>query len=107
MAMLGLLADIVLLLVILGLSFLLLVLGVFTREQRGEMCLHRLAGLHRKARRQRIQVGIGVDLRTINVEFFAPDQLLLLALLNDRLKAAAKDLHSIALPNTGQARMVG
>ena len=62
--------------------------------------------LHRKARRQRIQVGIGVDLRTINVEFFAPDELLLLALLHNGLEEAAKDLNPIAVANFGQTRMV-
>src|SRR5205085_9850167 len=57
-----------------GSGFLLLALSLFTGEQSGQMALHRLSCLDGKARRQRIQVGIGVDLRTINGEFFAPDQ---------------------------------
>src|SRR5712692_12082450 len=40
------------------------------------MRLHRLAGLDSKARSQRIEVGIGVDLRAINVQLSPPDQLL-------------------------------
>src|SRR5207248_547715 len=55
----------------------------------------------------RIQVGIGVDLRTINVEFFAPDQFLLLALLHNGVKETAKDLHAVAIADLGQTRMIG
>jgi hypothetical protein len=42
-------------------------LAVLLSEQSGQMNLHGCSRLHRKARRQRVQVGIGVDLGTINV----------------------------------------
>jgi hypothetical protein len=46
-------------------------------------------------RSQRIQVGIGVDLRIINIEFLAPDQLLLLALFHNRIIEAPELLSAI------------
>ena len=63
--------------------------------------------LDRKARGERIQVSVRIDLRAINVQLSTPDQLLLLALLQNRLKEAAKHLDTVALTNTGQARMIG
>ena len=63
--------------------------------------------LHRKARGERIQVGVGVDLRAINVQLSTPDQLLLLALLNDGVEEAAKDVDPIAFTDTGETRMIG
>src|SRR5260370_28630345 len=63
--------------------------------------------LHCKARSQRIEVGIGVDLGAIDIEFLAPDQLLLLALFYDCVEEAAEHLYSIALTDAGQARMIG
>jgi hypothetical protein len=60
-----------------------------------------------KARRERIQVGIRVDLRAINVQLSTPEQLLLLTLLNDRVEEAAKHINPIALTDTGQTRMIG
>ena len=40
------------------------------------MFLDHLTRLHCKARSQRIEVGIGVDLRAIKVQLATPDQLL-------------------------------
>ncbi len=54
-----------------------------------------------------IQGGIGFHFGAIDVEFLAPDQTSLLALLHNRLKEAAKDLHSVALTDAGQAGMIG
>src|SRR5262249_680138 len=52
------------------------------------------------------QVGIGVDLRAIDVQLATPDQFLLLALLNDGVEEAAKNVHAIAFADTRQAGMV-
>src|SRR5258708_2107050 len=71
------------------------------------MGLRGCSRLDRKARRERVQVGIGVDLGAINVEFFAPDQLLLLALLYNGVEEAAKDVDPIAFTNTCEAGMIG
>src|SRR5258708_9768585 len=71
------------------------------------MGLHGCSRLDRKARSQRIQVGIGIDLSAINVEFFAPDQLLLLALFHNRVEEAAKDVDAIAFTNARQTGMIG
>ena len=72
------------------------------------MGLQGCSRLNSKARSERIQVGIGVDLGAINVKFFAPDQLLLLALFHNRVEEAAKDLnarlaHEYASNLNGQA----
>src|SRR5437868_13055304 len=70
------------------------------------MCLDRLTRLDREARGERIEVRVRVDLRAINEEFLAPDQLVLLALLNDGVKEAPKDIDPVAFSDTGQAGMV-
>src|SRR5258708_3373605 len=71
------------------------------------MLLDGLSGLNCKTRRERIQIGIGVHLSGIKVQFFAPHQLSLLTLFNDRVKEAPEHLHSIALTYAGEAGMVG
>src|SRR6266436_5819807 len=51
--------------------------------------------------------GIGLDLRTINVQFLTPDQSRLLALLHNGLKETPKGFHPITVAYPGQARMIG
>jgi hypothetical protein len=50
----------------------------------------RLAGLDGKARRERIEGGIGLDLGRVEGAFFAPDQPRLLTLLDNRLERSAE-----------------
>src|SRR5207247_1606882 len=70
------------------------------------MALDSCSCLHRKARSERIQVGVRVDLRAINVQLSPPDQLLLLALLDNGVEETAKDVHAIALADARQAGMI-
>ena len=71
------------------------------------MSLNSFSCLNCKARGERIQVGVRIDLGPIKVEFFAPDELLLLALLHNRLKEAAKNFEPIAAADATQAGMIG
>ena len=59
-----------------------------------------------KARDERIHRGIGIDLGGIDVEFFAPDEVGLLALLDNCVKKAAEHIQSIPRSNAAQARMI-
>jgi hypothetical protein len=70
-------------------------------EQLAEM------GLDCEARRDRVQGGVGLDLGGVEVQLLAPDQPGLAALLRDRLEEAAEYGQAIALPNPGQARVIG
>ncbi len=88
------------------LCWLWLLVAVFLSEQSGQMSLHGCSRLDRKARSERIQVGVSVDLRAINVQLSTPDQLLLLALLNDGVEEALEHLHAIAFSDTCQAGMI-
>jgi hypothetical protein len=85
---------------------LLLDLCIFMSEQSSQMGLHGCSCLDRKARSQRIEVSIGADLRAINVELFALDQLLLLALLHNGVEEAAKDVHAISFSDARETGMV-
>ena len=60
-------------------------------EKLLQMILERLACLDTKASRERIQGCIGVHAGCVNIEFFAPDQSCLLALLDHHVKEAAED----------------
>ncbi len=71
------------------------------------MGLDSLSRLHRKARDERIHVGVGIDLCAIKVQLATPDQLLRLSLLNDGIEEAAKDVDPIAFTDTGETRMIG
>ena len=51
--------------------------------------------------------GVGLDLRGIEVELPAPDQACLLAQVDDLLEEALKDVDAEALPDAGQAGVVG
>ena len=63
--------------------------------------------LDSEARGHRIERGIGLDLGRVEVEFLAPDQTGGEALLDDRLEEAVEDLQAVALPDAGQAGVVG
>jgi hypothetical protein len=67
----------------------------------------RQMGFHRKAGLDRLDGGVRQDFGRIYVQFLAPDQAGLLALLNDGLKEAAEDLQPIARANAAQARVIG
>ena len=60
-----------------------------------------------KARLDRIQGGIDVHFRSIHIELLAPDQTRLLALIDNGLEEATKQLHTIAAANAREARMIG
>src|SRR5262249_27048715 len=66
----------------------------------------RLTGLDGKARRERIERGVGLDLSGVEVEFFAPDEPSPLALLDTRFEELAEDGKAIAGTDAGQARMI-
>src|SRR5260221_7492800 len=70
-------------------------------------CTRLLTGFHGKACREGVERGIGLDLGRIEVEFFAPDEPSLLALLDNRLEEAPKHLQAVAGTDTRQTRMVG
>lgn len=63
--------------------------------------------LDREARRDRVEGGVGLDLGGVEVQLLAPDQPGLAALLDDRLEEAAEDRQAVALPDPGQARVIG
>src|SRR5258708_933046 len=70
------------------------------------MSLNSCSRLDGKTRSKRIQGGIGVDLRAINREFFAPHQLLLLALFHNRVKEAAEDVETVPGADFTEAGMI-
>ena len=70
------------------------------------MGLERLARLDSKAGREGIEIGVGVHLRRIDVEFLAPDELGLKTLFDDGFKEAAKHGQAIAGADAGQAGVV-
>jgi hypothetical protein len=69
-------------------------------EELGEV------GFDGKAGSERVGGGVCLDFRGVNVEFLAPDQAGLEALLHDALKERPEDLKPVALPNACQARVV-
>ena len=71
------------------------------------MGMDRGARFDSKAGRQRIHRGIGQHVGRIEVELAAPDQPGLLALLDNGLEEAAKDLQAVAGADAGETRMVG
>jgi hypothetical protein len=60
----------------LGRSCLWLRLALFSSKQGSQMGLDSCSCLHRKARGERMQVGVRFDLRAIYVQLSPPDQLL-------------------------------
>ncbi len=70
-------------------------------------CTRLLTGFHGKACREGVERGIGLDLGRIEVEFLAPDEPSLLALLDHRLEEAPQHLQAVAGTDTRQTRMVG
>src|SRR6266700_5711646 len=62
--------------------------------------------LYSKPRRERISGSIGPHLGGIDVDFFAPDQARLLALLDNGFKEATEDLNHIARAYLRQAGMI-
>src|SRR5215207_11628687 len=63
--------------------------------------------LHGEARRDRLQRGIRLDLGGVEVELFAPHKAGFYALLHDLLEEAAEDSKPVAIPDPGEAGVVG
>ena len=70
------------------------------------MLLDGLSRLNGKPRRKRIEIGIGIHLSRIKVQFLAPHQLCLPTLFDDGLKEAPKHLQTIAQADLTQGRMI-
>ncbi len=62
--------------------------------------------LYGKAEDERVERRIGQHVRRIEIEFAAPHQSRLLALLHNQLKEPAKDLQAVADTDAGEARMI-
>jgi hypothetical protein len=63
--------------------------------------------LHSEAGRDRLQGSIRLDLGGIEVELFAPHKAGFYALLHDLLEEAAEDSKPVAIPDLGEAGVVG
>lgn len=61
----------------------------------------------RKSRRQRIEICVDINLGGVNIQFFAPYQLRLLTLFNNRLEEAPKDIDAVAGADAAQTEMIG
>jgi len=60
-----------------------------------------------EARRDRVERGVRRDLGRGEIELLAPDQARVDALRDDRLEEAAEDIEPVAVPEAGEAGMVG
>ncbi len=78
-------------------------LGDLVREQIGDMGLRLVI----EARDERIEGGVRLDLGGVDEELFAPDQPCLLARIHHLLEEALEDVDAQALPDAGQAGVVG
>src|SRR6266496_3742943 len=83
-----------------------LLLGSFLSKKSGQMLLDGFSCLDGKARRQRIQVRICIDLSRIEVQFFAPYELRLLTLFDDGIKEPPKHVEAIARADPAEAGMI-
>lgn len=63
-------------------------------------------GVDVEARQHGIGIGICLDLRGIEVQFFAPDEPRLAALGDDRIEKTLEDGHAIAVTDPREARMI-
>src|SRR6266852_2805061 len=75
-------------------------------EKGRQMRLNSLSCFNSKASHERIHSGIRIHLGRIDVEFLAPHELGLLALVHDGIKETAKDREPIPGPNAAQTGMV-
>ena len=82
-------------------SFVATATGVAIGEQAGQV------GLDGEARLEGVERRIGLDLGGVKVELLAPDQAGGDALRGDRREEAAEDVEPVALPDAGEAGMVG
>src|SRR5258706_6708698 len=60
-----------------------------------------------KTRSERIEIGIGIDLRRVEVQLLVPHELRLLALFDDGLKEAPKHLQTIPQTDLAETGMSG
>ena len=74
-------------------------LGLVWCKKGAQMLLDGLSCFDRKTRGERIQIGIGIDLRRVEVQLLAPYQLRLLTLFDDGFKEASKHLQTVAPAN--------
>ncbi len=72
-----------------------------------EAVLQVLQVLQKRTRPRRVQRGIGLDLRSIEVQLLTPHQPCLEALLHDPLEEAPEDREAVSLPDPGEAGVVG
>jgi len=72
-------------------------------KERSKVLVHRVDV---EARQHLVTVGIRLDLGRFKVEFLAPDEASLLALLHDAVEEAAKDGDAIAVTILAQAGMI-
>jgi hypothetical protein len=71
------------------------------REELGQV------GFYCKAGQDRVQGRIGFDLGRVHIQFLAPDQASLLALLDNGVEEAAEDGDTVAVTNTARLEWSG